>query len=438
MDHPRILPGNPPHGLLLGWRQDKEPVSIWDNRDEGHLITIAPTGAGKGVSCIIPALLSWRGPAIVIDPRGENYAVTAKRRLELGQQVHVLDPFNITDAPENSAFNPLQLLGPVDSFDRDDDITAIADLLVNPAVHKSKQDPFWTERATALIALAIRESLRHLEHRRVVTLADAADLIRAADATHRYETSPQQPPLPFAEFIQELAKGWPPEFSPAIAEFGTNQTRASIFSSAAHHIGFLRSRAIRMSLQTGINPADITNGTPLTIYVVIPYDKMHTHAGLLRLWIGSFLMCMARRKRKLDIPTLFLIDEAAQLGQLEQLRTALTLFRGYSLRVWTFWQDMAQLRNTYSDWESILNNSTTQQFFSPATPFARRLLDEYLCGAAPFEAFRPGKAVLLTQGETSMVTRTDYRAERLFAGLSTPNPNYPRPPAQLIPFPSER
>lgn len=434
MNPPRIMSSSPPHGLLLGWRQDKEPVSLWDNRNEGHLITVAPTGAGKGVSSIIPALLSWQGPAIVIDPRGENYAVTASRRRLLGQRVHVLDPFEVTDAPEKSSFNPLQLLSPY-SLDRDDNIAAIANLLVDPAVHQSKQDPFWTERATSLIALAISEALLHLKNRRPATLADAALLIRAADD---YPTRPpalSQLSLPFAELTEDKTSAWPPQFCPSVAEFGTNQTRASIFSSAASHLGFLRSPAIRMCLHGGINPDDITNGRPMTIYVVVPYDKMQTHAGLLRLLIGSFLMCMARRKSRLPHPTLFLIDEAAQLGQLQQLRTALTLFRGYSLRVWTFWQDLAQLRNIYSDWESILNNSTTQQFFSPATPFARRLLDEYLCGAAPLDAFKPGRAVLLTQGETQMVTRADYRTDGVFKYLATKNPYYPAPAGELIPFP---
>ena len=75
-------------------RRAATEVPIFDD-DEGHLITFAPTGAGKGVSCIIPALLTWDGPAIVIDPKGENYAVTARRRLELGQRVALIDPFNV-------------------------------------------------------------------------------------------------------------------------------------------------------------------------------------------------------------------------------------------------------------------------------------------------------------------------------------------------------
>lgn len=103
------------HGLLLGWKKQaprlpRQPVL--DDGHEGHLITIAPTGAGKGVSCIIPALLTWQGPAVVIDPRGENYAVTGAYREAMGQKVHVLDPFDVTNASMKGRLNPLDLIPP--------------------------------------------------------------------------------------------------------------------------------------------------------------------------------------------------------------------------------------------------------------------------------------------------------------------------------------
>src|SRR5262245_12087328 len=66
---------------------------------EGHLMTIAPTGAGKGTGCIVPALLRYPGPVIVVDPKGENAAITARRRRDLGQQVVVIDPMGVTDLP---------------------------------------------------------------------------------------------------------------------------------------------------------------------------------------------------------------------------------------------------------------------------------------------------------------------------------------------------
>ena len=61
--------------------------------DDPHLMTFAPTGSGKGRGIIIPTLLSYPGSVVVIDPKGENYKVTARRRREMGHQVVVLDPF---------------------------------------------------------------------------------------------------------------------------------------------------------------------------------------------------------------------------------------------------------------------------------------------------------------------------------------------------------
>lgn len=65
-------------------------------RGDAHLLTIAPTGAGKGVGSVIPNALLYPGPLIVFDPKGEAYAVTRRQREALGQQVVLLDPFGVT------------------------------------------------------------------------------------------------------------------------------------------------------------------------------------------------------------------------------------------------------------------------------------------------------------------------------------------------------
>jgi len=102
--------------LLLGWRAEPEsrmrmgfgasPSSSVSegNRDEsraitmsddGHIITVAPTGAGKGRGAIIPNLLRYQGPVIVVDPKGENCRVTARARRAMGHDVRIIDPFEI-------------------------------------------------------------------------------------------------------------------------------------------------------------------------------------------------------------------------------------------------------------------------------------------------------------------------------------------------------
>src|ERR1022692_1624000 len=59
-----------------------------------HMLTIAPTRSGKGVSLIIPNLLNYAGAVLVIDPKGENAWITAAfRRKILGQKTFIVDPW---------------------------------------------------------------------------------------------------------------------------------------------------------------------------------------------------------------------------------------------------------------------------------------------------------------------------------------------------------
>ena len=59
---------SPSGGLLLGRRAGR--LIGW--KDDRHMLTIAGSRAGKGVSLIIPNLLTYEGSALVIDPKGEN------------------------------------------------------------------------------------------------------------------------------------------------------------------------------------------------------------------------------------------------------------------------------------------------------------------------------------------------------------------------------
>ena len=89
-------------GRIIGWKDDR------------HLLTIAGSRAGKGVSMIIPNLIFYKGSAVIIDPKGENAARTAGRRGKgtkaggkgLKQDVYVLDPFGESGRP-SASFNPL-------------------------------------------------------------------------------------------------------------------------------------------------------------------------------------------------------------------------------------------------------------------------------------------------------------------------------------------
>ena len=86
-----------------------------------HLLTVAPTRSGKGVSSIIPNLLTYQGSVFVIDPKGENALVTARRRGAGGNGISGLMPRQAyrnllnrlgSDDPQTGAIRHLDINGP--------------------------------------------------------------------------------------------------------------------------------------------------------------------------------------------------------------------------------------------------------------------------------------------------------------------------------------
>src|SRR4051812_15830307 len=75
---------------------------------DGPICVIAPTGAGKGRDLLIPTILTYEGPLIVTDLKGELASVCARRRREMGFEVAVLDPFKITRF-ESARLNPFDI-----------------------------------------------------------------------------------------------------------------------------------------------------------------------------------------------------------------------------------------------------------------------------------------------------------------------------------------
>ena len=84
---------------------------------KGNLVSIAPPRSGKTSGLLIPNLLApeasaWCGPVVVIDPKGEAYTATARRRRELGRRVVCLDPKGLVGGTDT--WNPLLALDPDD------------------------------------------------------------------------------------------------------------------------------------------------------------------------------------------------------------------------------------------------------------------------------------------------------------------------------------
>jgi type IV secretion system protein VirD4 len=438
-------------GLLVGWSLEREhrrqpvgfgfgdpeltPAKGWLDpvllEGEGHIITIAPTGTGKGRSCIIPALLRHEGPVIVIDPKGENVAVTARRRREMGQQVVVLDPIGITDEPPG-ALNPLDLIDAA----RADAVDIAASYAV--ALLDDRDDPrnaYWYQRAQSLLSGLMLHTC---------TAADpsARTLTATRQMLSRLTSSPPGSPMGINPANAELIASPHPEARLAGQSLNNAaaETIGSILSMTADGVDFLRGPLIeKATARTSFDIDAVTRGDPLSIYIVLPPHMMESHGRLLRLWVMALMSLVTRRRGKPRHSTLFIVDEAAQLGTLPQLRQAVTLLRGYGLQCWSLWQDVSQLRMLYPrDWETMVNNCRVIQCFGALNLMAADAMAKLTGYGSPEAVLDLDETEMLLQiaGEPAKRARKpDYLSDPAFREQFDINP-YHDPDQAVMPEPA--
>jgi type IV secretion system protein VirD4 len=389
---------------------------------DAHLITIAPTGAGKGRSGVIPALLAAHAEStLTVDIKGENYLVTARRRRELGHRVVALDPFHVV-LSEPDGLNPFDLSA-LPGSQPDCDAEMLAELVAGGTPMLSK-DLFWdfTGRGllTGLIGLAGEDDDPSRRH-----LGTVLDALGHDDVDYHIAVQ-----LDTHKFRCQLARR---ELA-AYLGHESERCRPSVRSTAQTFVKSLGSEAVRQTLsRTTFDLGAWLRGDKIDIFLIFPPDKLESHRPLLRLLVGTLLVVLMRRSFIPSRRTLLLIDEAAQLGKLAHLKTALTLLRGYGATVWTLWQDLSQLRSSFEgDWETVLNNSGVVQVYGMTNGRMALSCAEVL-GVDAGELLRlgPNEQVLLRPGEGPRVARrVDYLTDAIFAGLYDPNPRHANAPSR--------
>ena len=92
-------------GVVFGaWRDASGRVQYLRHKGPEHMMVFAPTRSGKGVGIVIPTLVSWDESVLVLDIKGENWALTSGfRERVLKQRALKFDP----TALDSARFNPL-------------------------------------------------------------------------------------------------------------------------------------------------------------------------------------------------------------------------------------------------------------------------------------------------------------------------------------------
>jgi type IV secretion system protein VirD4 len=208
-----------------------------------------------------------------------------------------------------------------------------------------------------------------------------------------------------------------------------DKTRASILTTMRNMVGFMASPTAQRGLNGGwglLN--DIRERKPMTIYLRVPPHMLMGHSRILRLWIATILTTVAERTIRPAIPDLFLVDEAATLGRLDEILTASSLLRGYGLRTWTFWQSISQIEGIYgSRAGEILDNAGTLSMFGASNAASARSLENLTGYGGSILGMPRGEQILCRQGlEPVRALKLDYRTDPAYHGLFDPNPFHGR------------
>lgn len=379
---------------------------------EGHLMTIAPTGAGKGVCAVIPNLLNYTGSVVAIDPKGELCAVTADRRRKMGQRIVIFDPLGYVAPGRSDGFNPLEVIWTRGRVLLEDEAQKLADLICGErAITK---EPFWDNWGSALM----KGDILYLgelpaEQRNIGKLYD---LLHSDDIVYNH-----------AVMLDTKGKQMNRVGKQEIASFLqlTDVTRSGVLSAAQQFLKKFGSPQIRKVLEKTTFPVEeLIDGQPMTIYIVLPPEYLKSHGAILRLWITALMKLFFARRTRPENNTLFLIDEAAQLGYMEDLEVAMTLARSYGVQVWSFWQSLSQLRRYYpNSWETLLDNTAILQMFGAKN---QRLRNEFaaLSGWDREEVadLSPEEQLLIVEGEPRRCWLPNYLRDPAYEGLAAPNP----------------
>jgi len=348
-------------GLLIGRNPHTGRLLHYDG--PAHLITLAPTRAGKGVGTVIPNLLAAERSVLVIDPKGENARIAGEARRRFGT-VHVLDPFEVSGHP-SAAYNPLDRLTP-DSLDLGEDAASLTEALVMDPPGQVTE-AHWNEEAKAILGGLIMFCVCHEDRER-----------RSLATVREYLTLPSEKLRALLELMQDSDEAGGLIARAANRFLGkADREAASVLSNAQRHTHFLDSPRIAKCLARSDFAFSDLRHRITSVFLVLPPNRMDAYSRWLRLLVSQALQDIARdaealtttkgaqhASQRLSSPTLFLLDEFAALGRLEAVERAMGLMAGYGLQLWPILQDMSQLKDLYGERAgTFIANAGVQQVF---------------------------------------------------------------------------
>lgn len=342
----QALGGTEGMGLILGLAEETGKPLIFAG--EGSVITVAPPGSGKTQCHVFPTLLSWKGPAVVLDVKGEIYAGTSKWRSENVGPVYKFSPL---DPAASHGYNPLTAI----RSDPDylwEDSRFLADMMLVPTGAK---DPFWENRARDVLTAAIaRVCLNPDVSKR--SLGDVLDVFHGVGWDQFVRA------LQMAVDIRSMTRA-----GSSLGEM-ERKTRDGVLQTGLTSLSaWDGDRIERATRKSDWSPLDLRNDKSPTIYICLKPNEVESYISVLRVFIAQHIrMLTSSLPPRGAPPILFLLDELPRLRQMPPVEEALEIGRQYGIKLWMFTQSLGQLENAYPNAEGMVGSCALRMYMNPS------------------------------------------------------------------------
>ncbi len=384
---------------------------------EKHFVTFASTGSYKSTGALIPNLCIHEGSALIIDPKGELAAITARRRGDggggvrgMGQPVYVLDPFGIVPGFQGASYNVFDEMERIAQHAPDRPVSyagKVAQALI-PA--GNSRDPYWDNAARTFITGLILYILQGpKEHRNLIRLRTL--LMEGDVETYRRVMGggkdPNSDPFDALMVMMETCPDGPYRHviagaASSLSKMSHNQ-RGGVLTTAMQHTSFLDTPEFRkIMMKSDFLLEDLKNDR-ISVYLCLPLNAV---SGVEGHWLRMFVLLtvdmMSRVSKAPKPPLLMAIDEFPSLGKLDGIETVAPTMRSYGVRLWVIGQDIEQFERVYPDsWGTLIGNAEAVQFMGVSHP-----------PTVAFIAERMGEHVITTQQDMGQGLTREVSSER--------------------------
>ena len=345
---------------------------------EANALTVAPAGAGKTISVVVPQLLSIKGAMVVSDLKCELAPMTKRARERMGQPVYCLNPSgtNTDVLGEPDAYNPLSIL-------YDDWMHSPADMVADAMgmAHQLHPEPatktdnsFFREGSRNLITFSMLSEV--IDKGENATLSGCLRLLRDPDRLREALYAASVSDALSGEladrandFLEKLNNG----DTRQIESFREGAVQSLAIFSASGRIADSVSRCTFRFRDLKITPA--------TVFIIGDATRSKVYEP----WVGLVMWCAMleiKHCRMHENTVTFMLDEATNF-RVDGLPQNMTEARGSGVRFHFITQELEEVKRVYGReaLDIVLSQTEIQQFFASRSPATLDLLSHRLGNA---------------------------------------------------------